>query len=177
MSTLVNVSLQDAISRSDLTLPQIDQILSKSQASVDFWGTRKVTAEGFEGSVRMVDVARRLLDFSDAGPEKHFTLEERKAGVRSLKKMEQHYEETDQMQSSSNPLTYIFVFFQKLLGMNGESFIPYNERWFIQYDWEASSRFQGYTNYQFYRDFPGQPLPKEHFSAGKGTFYIVPLKV
>ena len=164
------IKLSDAINSPQLNLQDLGKILDKSQASVSFWGTRIVTVEGYEGSVRLLDISRRMMNFVN-DTKTDFSEEERASAIKSIGYIRTHYNETDQMQKS-NPITAIFAFFQSIFGTNGENLLPYNERWFIE-DHGAIYRFKGYTESQFRARFPEQPLPREYYSRGNdATFYF-----
>jgi hypothetical protein len=130
-------------------LPTLNNLLSNAQGSVSFWGKRVITVAGYEGSVALDELARKVLR---AGGQRcdadDLTTGERVAGIETMGKLRSFYQVTDTKISNAN-------WFTKLLNKVREfTFFPYTPRFHTE-DGLMENYFRGYSENKFVQEFGG----------------------
>lgn len=157
------MKLCDFINQEHLSrrLPQLNEILAEGKSSVTFWGTRIVTVSGYEGSIPLDDLVRRVSAASrDRCEADDWTTVERVAGIEITDKIDHFYSATDTLLSQSNVLTQLFN------RINEFTFDLYPPR----SDPLMKLHFLGYSEPKFIQEFGGEKYAWGGYRNASGSF-------
>lgn len=113
--------LEDKYNQSNLT--EVHDLFNGAATEVSFWGTRLVTVNGYEGSLRLHDLGVDLIGTAKSG-DRQLSHEERASGISLTYRLQIFYKETD---GKGNFLARIFMYIREFTFFN-----PYTVRFFIE---------------------------------------------
>ena len=138
--------IKEALNSDKLTYEKLNNVVKNSESHVSFFGTRYITAKGYEGSINLDKVVR--IAQNNLMRNWNFDMQERALGKKIYNVLSIHYNHTDEIVKSSNLFTK-FLFWIKNVGfMDG----VYSTRWF--FDEEYCSAYDYFTHDQVTRDLP-----------------------
>ncbi len=168
-------NLSQVIQDPNLSMKTFNEMVANSHASINFWGERIVTVDGFRGSVPLKDLVKRIVSFSR--PRLEFNLDDRKACMRTVEKLQRAYIETDQLQST-NLIRYASVwYFTFFLEAETEccNYIAFARARLNALGGNGTpSVFEGFTRAQFKSTFPNQRPPR-NIGTERNPYYKVSL--
>lgn len=108
-------------------IPSIRGLLEKAQGKVSFWGTRVITVKGYEGSIALDALARKVfVAGKKRSVEGGLTEQERAAEPKIMNKLNRLYRDTDTQISKSH-------WFTRLLSWARECGpYPYTRRFYVE---------------------------------------------
>ena len=127
----------------------VNQILSNAQSNITFWGKRIVTVAGYEGSISLDELARKVLRAGGQRSDSDdLTTQERVAGIEIMNKLRNFYQVSDTKIAQKNCFTRLL---QKIREF---TFFPYTPRFHTE-DGLMENYFRGYSESKFAQEFGG----------------------
>ena len=143
------MKIKEYISSPDFSdkLVEVDQLLLNAKPSVSFWGQREVAIDGYEGSISVDELSRKILDVGEKRCKADdLTNRERVSGIEITKKMRNFYQITDDQISQRN-------WFTRLLNAVREfSFWPYTPRFHAEMGF-MEDYFRAYSENRYIQEF------------------------
>ncbi len=150
-------------------------ILENSQASLSFWGSKLVIANGYEGSAYLGDISSKYLELAGGDA---LSLQDRTGGLQIHARLHRYYEQTDALEWQTSIITLIIAVFNKIISCINryccDICVPlYTARWFIMSDNSSVYQLLAFTPDQFRSTFPNEELPaSRRFESNGITFHI-----
>lgn len=127
----------------------LNQILSNAQSNVTFWGKRVVTVAGYEGSISLDELARKVLGAGEQRSDSDdLTTQERVAGIEIMNKLRNFYKVSDTKIAQRNCFTRL------LNAIREFTLFPYTPRFHTE-DGLMENYFRGYSESKFTQEFGG----------------------
>jgi|GEM_PF-2710987 len=138
-------------------------LLANAHATLSCWGGRLVTVDGYEGSISVDELARKILcaaSFRCTADD--LTIQERVTGMEITNKLRHFYAVTDEAIANAN-------WFTRLINKIRE-FIPSTTRFDIDVkgSW-LEIYFQGYSKAKFIQEFGGEKDKQGFYAASDGV--------
>lgn len=130
---------------------QLLNTLQGAKPEISWWGSRVCRCANGD-SIRLVTLAKALIEASHMDDEEDITREDRIHGLDVLKTLRKFYKATDTMIAQANIITWLFFKVLEFFGVNGMRI--FGERLMID-SWDVSLRLKAITKEQFPHHFPG----------------------
>lgn len=130
------MKIKEALTKTE-SIAQLEPIIISAKTDIDFWGKRYVFAPKYDGYTHINELAASILDLLEKKPE--FNKEDRVAGEKITKKINQLYEESNSLIKTKNFFTRWLCYIRDYWHKNIE-----NCGYGIQFRWEEEQDFYLY---------------------------------
>lgn len=146
-------------------LSELNNLLINAQGDVSFWGARVITVSGYEGSLSLDKIARKVLQAGGKRSDSDdLTTEERIAGIEITEKLRNYYKITDNKITKAN-------WFTRLINLIREfTLFSYTPRFHTEPMGSTERYFRGYSEEKFVQEFGDSENSLGEYSNSDGLF-------
>lgn len=145
-------------------MAKLENILGHSKVYTTFFGCKYIKLDGCPGSIGLDRLASRIGEIAyTKSKHESFTAQDRVNGIDCVYKLREFTKISREQIAQSNILTRIFHFIGNMFG----PIVSEIEEFGSHMDY-----FKGYSEAEFKRTFPGEPLPVSFFDKDFKRFYL-----
>lgn len=168
MTTIREVVIQEY---SETYYPGVKGVVDNASAHISFWGSRYITAKGYEGSLTLKTLVSHIRDVIIT-KDFHIKQEDRPIGLEISARITALYDESDEKLKNAWLITRILCWLREC-----EPFMPFHDP-FASYTraywgWDQRDWFTSYTEEQYqkiYNESPKIKLDRDKGSLGYSTY-------